>query len=89
MKIILNENILKFEQKIEKTWIFFLLISQTEKTAIYNVIAKEGDLMLGEIKWFAQWRKYVFLPSNQTIFESKCLNDIVDFLNQLMQNRNK
>jgi hypothetical protein len=35
---------------------------------------------LGEIKWFSQWRKYCFFPTNWTIFEEDCLRDIAEYL---------
>lgn len=90
MKIIIAENLVNtFEQRVDGTWIYFLLTSKSEKTARYNVVAKEGEIILGEIKWFGRWRKYALFPNENTVFESKCLNDIFNFLNYLMQKRKK
>lgn len=63
------------------------MILQKEKTAIYNVVTKENDCTIGQIRWFGQWRKYSFFPYNDTVWESKCLIDIVQFMNELMQKR--
>ena len=86
MKIIIKESLL---DKIDAKWIYFLLKSKTEKTAIYSVLSKEGDFLLGEIKWFSRWRKYAFFPTKDTVYESKCLTDIAVFLDDLMQKRKK
>lgn len=42
---------------------------------------------LGFIKWYGAWRKYVFFSSEETIFESTCLQDIIAFIKQLMDER--
>jgi hypothetical protein len=48
-------------------------------TNTYEVLA-EGDVKLGEIRWFARWRKYCFFPETETVYEETCLDDISDFL---------
>ena len=35
---------------------------------------------LGEIKWYASWRRYAFYPKENTIHERDCLRDIAQFL---------
>jgi hypothetical protein len=52
------------------------------KTNIYVVMAKDGNIKLGEIRWFGRWRKYCFYPWSETIYEETCLRDIADFLTQ-------
>jgi len=34
---------------------------------------------LGEIRWYAPWRKYCFYPQSETVFDKGCLRDIADF----------
>ena len=51
----------------------------TAKTKRWNVIAKDGNIPLGQIRWFAQWYQYSFYPAPDTIFEKTCLRDIADF----------
>lgn len=63
----------------------FLYILKTElpkrKTPIYNLFSKYNPgVKLGEIKWFGAWRKYCFYPESDTIFDNKCLNYIIEFL---------
>lgn len=71
----------------EGTWIKFVLSEKKEKTDVYNIVVKENDCTIGQIRWFGRWRKYSFFPYNDTVWESKCLTDIVQFMNDLMQKR--
>lgn len=62
-------------------YIYFLPCKPTGTTKIWEVLAKDGDSVLGTIKWFSRWRKYAFWPepNAQTIFEHHCLRHIADF----------
>lgn len=68
-------------------WIRFEQLESKTKTSVYNVIAKEGDTKLGQIKWYAPWRKYSFFPAPNTLFETQCLSDIVSFITDRMNER--
>jgi hypothetical protein len=70
-------------------WIEFYVYEDTGKTKKYNVVTKGNPIKLGEIKWFANWRKYAFFPSPDTVFEKDCMLDIVGFIEQLMEERKK
>jgi hypothetical protein len=61
----------------------------TTKTRVYVVANKEVGVMLGEIQWYGPWRRYVFHPNRTTLYDVKCLNDIGQFLNELMLDRKK
>lgn len=52
--------------------------SLSGKTVIYDVEEKRG-IRLGEIRWFAVWRRYAFYPQPCTVFEEKCLGEIAEF----------
>jgi hypothetical protein len=58
------------------------------KTNIYGVFSHDNDI-IGKIKWFGNFRKYAFFPSDGTVFDSKCLLDIIDFLNAIMEEKIK
>jgi hypothetical protein len=45
----------------------------------YLVNTRTSGAVIGEIKWYSQWRKYAFFPTD-AIFEQNCLRDIADFL---------
>ena len=51
------------------------------KLPIYTVKNKQSNVVLGTIKFYGAWRKFVFEPSEAVIFDADCLYDIVFFLN--------
>jgi hypothetical protein len=52
------------------------------KTHLFEVLAKADSFKLGEIVWFSRWRKYIFAPNSNTIFEETCLRDISQFIEE-------
>lgn len=49
------------------------------KTNHYNVLSKQTKVKLGIVKWWGQWRKYVFVPLD-SVFDAKCLVEVSEFL---------
>lgn len=71
-------------------WIRFdpLPVPPSFKTGRWMVVAKDGDIALGEIRWYPQWRKYTFQPGPRgSIFEPTCLRDIAAFIDERMADR--
>ena len=68
-------------ERWEGKWIHidFLCKTKSGKTSIYQVASDRGHI-LGDIKWYAQWRKYAFFPETDGIYEQDCLQDIAKFL---------
>jgi len=58
-----------------------------QKTSVWIVRAKEGDVELGAIKWYGPWRTYAFFPANDTVYEDDCLCDIAHFIKERMEER--
>lgn len=52
----------------------------TRKTRIWVVVQKQSREPLGEVRFWPAWRKYVFLPANNTLWDSYCLQIITAFL---------
>jgi len=44
---------------------------------------------LAFIKWHSGWRRYVFLPLPETLYDVACMKDILDFIQELMDERKK
>lgn len=65
-------------------WIDFEKIPSSKKTDTFRITAKEGGHLLGEIKWYTPWRKYSLFPAPNTLYETKCLKDIIEFIEDLM-----
>lgn len=56
------------------------------KTSVFEVYTKHKDI-LGEIKWFAQWRQYCFFPEDDCVFSKGCMEDINGFMDLLKKER--
>lgn len=63
----------------------FDLIRRKPKTMVYLVESLKSGDSLGEIAWHGPWRRYVFSPYNDTIFDAACLGEIKNFVDKLMQ----
>lgn len=50
------------------------------KTSAYYVKSRKSMDILGVIVFYPAWRKYVFEPCGDTIFDCNCLSDIAAFL---------
>jgi len=63
-------------------WIRFEHVKSYEKTSVWNVVAKDGGVILGSVFWYCPWRRYVFGPTADcdTVYEQRCLRDIADFV---------
>jgi hypothetical protein len=58
-----------------------------KKTRIFLVENTQHGSLLGWIHWYGPWRQYCFLPQDNTIFSIGCLQDIQDFIKQLVEER--
>lgn len=57
--------------------------SASGKTKIISVVNEATGSALGQIRWFAHWRKYTFSTLADTIFDGVCLMEIVAELDRL------
>jgi hypothetical protein len=48
-------------------------------TKRWTIVAHDGEVELGEVKWFGKWRCYAYFPLNDTLYEKQCLRDIAAF----------
>jgi hypothetical protein len=70
--------------------LYFSDVSKSgQKTQTYVVCSRRDDAGLAEISWFVRWRRYVLKPYAEMIFDAECLNEIVLFINELMEERKK
>jgi hypothetical protein len=54
------------------------LVSKDAITRWFTVYSRISNAELGVVRWFPNWRKYVFIPIN-SIFDWSCLREIADF----------
>jgi hypothetical protein len=58
-----------------------------QKTKIISIVNIHHDEVIGEIKWFGRWRQYCFYPSDNTIWNTGCLEDVYEVIKNLMNER--
>jgi hypothetical protein len=64
----------------------FAAKSDSGKTDTFTVSTLLG-IPLGRIAWYSSWRRYVFFPAADTIFDVKCLLEITGFIDKQMEAR--
>ena len=69
--------------KFEKNRLF------DKKTFNIKVMNKDAfnPIKLGIISWYSGWRRYCFHPEPTTLFDSKCLDGIKKYIDELMEER--
>ena len=46
----------------------------------WKVQSKSGThSLLGFIQWYPRWKRYIFTPVYETIYDAECLRDIANF----------
>ncbi len=64
-------------------------VKALSKTHIFAVVNKNSGTQLGEIRWYASWRCYVFLNSTDIILSAGCMEDIIGFIKMAEEWRKK
>lgn len=62
-------------------------VSSSGKTHKWYVCSNGTTHSLGEVSWFSSWRRYVFTPGPNTLFDCNCLNEIIQFISARMEER--
>lgn len=72
-----------------KKWLEFIKDEKPKnrKTDIYQINNISTKVNVGNIRWYGGFRKYIFAPNADFIYDAGCLTDISDFLNVLMLER--
>jgi hypothetical protein len=53
-------------------------LSDSGKTQKWLASSTTGSV-LGEVRWYAPWRRYVFYPRSETVFDAACLGELQAF----------
>jgi hypothetical protein len=60
----------------------------TGKTKVWQVSGPAPDsVVLGWIGWWTNWRRYVYHPYEDTIYDADCLTQITGFIAARMKER--
>jgi hypothetical protein len=65
----------------------FKQVKDTGKTAVWGVQSVHNDVWLGRVKWHSPWRRYVYLPEPDTLYDKECLDEIRRFIETEMDRR--
>ena len=60
-----------------------------QKTGRWMCVNRIHGSFLGEVKWYPGWRQYCFEPVGHAVFSKGCMDDIGDFIRQLMDARKR
>lgn len=63
--------------------------SPSGKTKIWSVMNSNDGSLLGQVKWYGPWRKYVFFSEPNCIWSADCLEDLSKFVNQKMKEKQR
>jgi hypothetical protein len=55
---------------------------ENDSWLVYNKHSKE---MIGSIFYYKPWKKYVYEPQNDTVYDESCLADILQFMKTEVQ----
>lgn len=56
---------------------------ENKKTDTYCITTIGTNYVIGEIKWWGAWRKYCFFPGEDTVYDNKCMLQIMNFMNEI------
>jgi hypothetical protein len=73
--------------KTHYQYIHFFKLADKPKTSVWSCKNNRSGDKLGEIKWHSPWRQYCYFPTVQAVYNTGCLKDISDFLEQLEKDR--
>ena len=64
-------------------YVVYELPTNGKKTGTYYICNVGANNIIGEIKWWSGWRKFCYFPYEDTVWDSKCLNDITNLLESI------
>ena len=72
------------DQEFEGKYFNSVWYESKPKTGIWLLYSKSSTYGLGFIKWYAPWRQYCFFPIEDTIWSKGCLEEVNQYITQLM-----
>ena len=50
----------------------------------YWITTRRGNVTLGEIRYYSQWKQFCFFPERGTVWSDDCLRNVRDFMKTLV-----
>ena len=70
------------ETKTKYRYIYFQKVGILDKWLCFNT---RSNAELGQVCWYAHWHQYCYFPTIQAVYSVGCLQDIQDFIKQLVR----
>ena len=77
------------KRELGKQHLVFEEIKDTGKTKIWGVESTYTEEILGKIRWYWAWRRYVFFPESDTLYDVDCMRAIANFISSEMKKRKR
>ena len=68
-------------------YLVFNVLKELPKTHVYEVKNRLTGVPIATIRWYGPWRKYTLQPLSDTIWNTGCLKEVADFIDELMRGR--
>lgn len=49
------------------------------KTFVFEVTSRHNGRVIGYVRWYFAWRRYVLYPGDGTLFDAGCLHEIAEY----------
>ncbi len=69
----------------ESKYLVYRLVTEPKRKTPIIFVCNKSSEELGQIRFYPQWRKFVFYPEADTLFDSNCLEDIISTINLIQQ----
>ncbi len=75
------------EDRVTTKYLIFSRYKYQGKKTYHVRVMNKGDELLGTIYWRVGFRAYVFSPCADLDFDTKCMQDIIDYIKALTEER--
>lgn len=69
---------------MESRYLNFEQVITNNTNLCLSVKEKLSNTQIGTIRWHGQWKKYVFFPVGNMLFDDSCLKDVIAKIEELM-----
>jgi hypothetical protein len=86
---VLEDKVMAEVARIRHTAMRYERSSASGQTHVFRIESVHNGCLLGTAYWYPPWRKYIFSPAVNTIWDSACLAELQQQLDQLNADHKK
>ena len=68
-------------------FVHFVLTETKVWGTVWSCRSNANEWQIGQVYWYPRWRRYCYFPTEETVYDVGCLEDIVVFIRELMRDR--